>query len=137
MVSFEGESFLHAPVAGSARPQTFCRQNSEIPRDELRTDLLTFSGRLELTVAAELKLRNRTQAVRPYLPDPLRANRVFIALPVHAARRVDTNIPRAQGIGLSRIETAGCCQPNLTSARSTVEPPEDRVESVELLCKGA
>ena len=105
---FSLERQLEGPVAQFLRTESFDRQLRELPFYEYRIDMYGYSGREDLTVAVELKLRRWTRAIEQALLYQLCADRVYIAMPADRTDRVDREVLHKHGLGLIAVEQSGC-----------------------------
>ncbi len=133
MQTFPRESALLAPVQRSLRRRGFGHQQDEVQFFEYSIDLYGYAAPTQVTVAVELKLSRWTRAFEQALVYQLCADRVYLALPWRAAKRVEIPLLEQHGLGLIGVQPGPRCVVLCPPQQSVVVMPDYRDFYVELL----
>ena len=133
MLTFHNEAALLSPVRRSLQYRGFAAQREEVQFFEYSIDLYAFDVRADSTVAVELKLAKWMRAFEQALIYQLCADRVYLALPMAAARKVDRPLLEEHGLGLIGVQPGPRCKILLPAAQSTVVMPSYRRFYIDLV----
>ncbi len=133
MPIFRRESALLEPVRGSLRRRGYRQQRPEVQFFEYSMDLYAYAPAKKTTTAVELKLHRWMRAFQQALVYQLCADFVYLALPMHAAERVDRPLLAQHGLGMIGVHPEARCVLLLEPRQSTVVIPNYRDFYIRLM----